>query len=82
MAAGGLGSNLLVLEVVSRVRVRLQGEGEEVDAGVVGREDGPRAVPPVVGVGSLGNSYIRQHNRHNLSIVNNVKTSTLSICQS
>ena len=53
--------NLLVLEVVSRVRVRLQGEGEEVDAGVVGREDGPRAVPPVVGVGSLGNSYIRQH---------------------
>ena len=43
--------NLLILVVVSLVRVRLDREGEEVEAGLVGDEQGEGAVPPIPRVG-------------------------------
>ena len=45
--------SVLVLEVVPLVRVRLHGEGEEVEAGEVGDEDGVPAVPPIVSISDL-----------------------------
>ena len=50
---------LLVLEVVSHVRVRLHGEGEEVEAGEVRGEHRAGTVPPVVRVSSLGIRRLR-----------------------
>ena len=45
--------NLLILVVVSLIRIRLDGEGEEIEAGLVADEEGQRAVPTVTRVCNL-----------------------------
>ena len=44
----------LIIVIILVISIRLDGESEEVEARVVGDEDGVEAVPPVVGVGHLG----------------------------
>ena len=45
--------NLLILVVVALVGIRLDGEGEEVEASLVADEQGQRAVPTVTRVRHL-----------------------------
>ena len=45
--------NLLILVVVALVGIRLDGEGEEIEAGLVADEEGQRAVPTVTRVCNL-----------------------------
>ena len=45
--------NLLILVVVALVGIRLDGEGEEIEAGLVADEKGQRAVPTVTRVRHL-----------------------------
>ena len=47
--------SVLVLEVIS-ISIRLDGESEEVEARVVGDEDGVKTVPPVVSICYLANN--------------------------
>ena len=45
--------NVIIIILLLVVSIRLDGESEEVEARVVGDEDGVEAVPAVVGVGYL-----------------------------